>query len=473
VPESIQDKNEGRNMEHYDIIVIGGGSGGLAVAERAAPHGARVAVFDPKPLGGTCVNEGCVPKKVTWYAAHHLAQAREAGEFAIDVDVRGIRYGDLVERRHAMLAKLNRFWAGYLEKLGVTHIPERARLAGKGRVIDESGREYSAERIVLAMGGQPIVPPLEGAELGATSDDFFQWTDLPESIAVIGAGYIGLEMAGMLRAMDVKTDVIAMESRVLEMFDPMVSRVLDQHMEHQGIGRHLGVKVAGLGGKPGAVTVKLEGGKELGPYERVLWAVGRKPATGDMGLDEAGVETARGGVVPVDEWGATSAEGIYALGDIIGKAALTPVAIAAGRRLADHWYAPDRKPVPVDYDQIPTVTFTHPPAGMLGLSEPQAVEQYGDSVRVYETEFGGLHRAFAEGEVPPVAMKLVCAGDDEKVVGIHLIGAGVDEMLQGFAVAVRMGATKRDFDLTIPIHPVSAEELVTLKESRPGSTDAS
>ncbi|WP_019627075.1 glutathione-disulfide reductase [Thioalkalivibrio sp. ALJT] len=455
-------------MEHYDIIVIGGGSGGLAVAERAAPHGARVAVFDAKPLGGTCVNEGCVPKKLTWYAAEHLSHARLAGEFAVDIEVRGIRYGDLAERRQAMLSSLNEFWAGYLDKLGVTHIPERARLAGKGRVVSDSGTEYSADRIVLAMGGAPIVPPLEGAELGATSDDFFEWTDLPESIAVIGAGYIGLEMAGMLRSMGVETDVVAMEERVLEMFDPLISHTLERHMEHQGIDRHLGVKVAGLSGKPGAVTVKLEGGQELGPYQKVLWAVGRKPATADMGLEEAGVEIARGGIIPVDEWQTTNVEGLYALGDIIGKGPLTPVAIAAGRRLADHWYAPETNPVPVDYDQIPTVSFTHPTAGMVGLTEPQAVEKHGDSVRIYETEFGGLDRAFAEGELPPVAMKLVCAGDDEKIVGIHMIGPNVDEMLQGFAVAVRMGATKRDFDLTIPLHPTSAEELVTLKQSRPG-----
>ena len=454
--------------QHYDIIVIGGGSGGLAVAERSAPHGARVAVFDPQPLGGTCVNEGCVPKKLTWYAAEHLAHAREAGEFAVDVEIKGIRYADLVERRQAMLKRLNTFWAGYLEKLGVTHIAERARLADRNMVVSDSGVEYTADRIVLAMGGAPIVPPLGGAELGETSHDFFEWRELPESIAVIGAGYIGLEMAGMLRSMGVTTDVVAMENRVLEMFDPMVSEVLDQHMEHQGIQRHLGVKVVGLGGEAGAVTVKLEDGTELGPYAKVLWAVGRRPATKDMGLEEVGVETARGGTIPVDRWQATSIEGIYALGDIIGKGPLTPVAIAAGRRLASHWYEPESNPVPVDYDQIPTVTFTHPPTGMVGLTEPQAVAQYGDSVRVYETQFGGLNRAFAEGEVPPVAMKLVCAGDDNKVVGIHMIGTGVDEMLQGFAIAMRMGATKRDLDLTIPLHPTSAEELVTLKQPRAG-----
>ena len=460
-------------MEHYDILVIGGGSGGLGVAERAAGYGARVAVFDPKPLGGTCVNEGCVPKKLTWYAAHHLSLARHAHEFAVDLREEGFRYADLVQRRHAFLRMLNDYWAGHLAQLGITYIPERAQLAGE-RTVEAGGQRYQAERIVIATGAEPIVPPLPGKELGATSDDFFQWETLPKTLAVIGAGYIGLELAGMLRSFGVDVTVIAMENRVLEMFDPMISRVLTQHLDEQGIHRQLGATVTGLAGEPGAVVVQVAGEKTFGPFERVLWAVGRRPKTADLGLDSAGIERGPGGTIPVDEWQQTQSPGVYALGDIIGRAQLTPVAIAAGRRLADRWLAPERNPVPVDYTQIPTVTFTHPPSAAVGLTEPQAVATYGaDEVRIYETEYGGLARAFAEGSIAPVAMKLVCAGSDERVVGIHMVGDSVDEMLQGFAVAVRMGATKRDFDLTIPIHPTSAEELVTLKIPRPGSASGS
>jgi glutathione reductase (NADPH) len=265
--------------------------------------------------------------------------------------------------------------------------------------------------------------------------------------------------------------VIAMEDRVLEMFDPMVSHVLERHLEEQGIVRHLGSTVQGLSGEPGAVRVQVDNDQEFGPFERVLWAVGRRPKTRGLGLEAAGVEVRPNHTIPVNGWQETTVPGVFALGDIIGKGPLTPVAIAAGRRLADHWFAPERNPVPVDYTQIPTVTFTHPPTAAVGMTEPQAVQKFGDAVHVYETEFGGLARAFAEGDIAPVAMKLVCAGDDECVVGIHMVGDGVDEMLQGFAVAVRMGATKRDFDLTIPIHPTSAEELVTLKVSRPGQRD--
>lgn len=455
-------------MDSYDIIVIGGGSGGLAVAERGAQLGAKVLLFDPRPLGGTCVNEGCVPKKLTWYAAHHLSQARIANEFAIDLEIQHFRYSDLVGKRHRFLSSLNNYWANYLRQLGVTVITEAAKLAGSGRV-SAAGKLYSGQRIVLATGGAPLVPKMQGAELGATSDDFFQWEELPKNIAIIGAGYIGLEMAGMLRAFGVDVTVIAMESRILEMFDPMISDVLAYHMEEQEIASFLGSPVKSLGGSEGAVTVQVANGTEYGPFERVLWAVGRKPKTEGLGLEEAGVEKLPNQTIPVNEWQETNVPNLYALGDIIGKAALTPVAIAAGRRLADHWFAPERNPVPVDYQQIPTVTFTHPPTAAVGLTEPQAVEQNPGKVRVYQTEYGGLARAFAVGDVAPVAMKLVCTGDEERIAGIHMVGDGVDEMLQGFAVAVRMGATKRDFDLTIPIHPTSSEELVTLKVSRPGS----
>ena len=457
-------------MDKYDVIVIGGGSGGLAVAERAAGHGARVVVFDPKPLGGTCVNEGCVPKKLTWYAAHHATQARHAHEFGLDIQISDIRYPDLVQRRHAFLRMLNDYWSGYLERLGVEHVPERAQVLDE-RTVTAGGKTYQGDRIVIATGGEPLVPRMPGHELGATSDDFFQWDDLPRSIAIIGAGYIGLEMAGMLRAMGVDVTVIAMENRILEMFDPMISHVLARHMEEQGIQRHLGAKVTGLGGTPGAVRVEIADGSEYGPFEKVLWAVGRRPNTRDIGLEAIGVEVHPSGVVPVGEWQETNVTGVFALGDIIGKGPLTPVAIAAGRRLADRWFAPERNPVPVDYSQIPTVTFTHPPTAAVGMTEPQAMQKFGDSVKIYETEYGGLARAFAEGDVAPVAMKLVCAGENEQVVGIHMVGDAVDEMLQGFAVAVRMGATKRDFDLTIPIHPTSAEELVTLKMARAGQPD--
>lgn len=457
-------------MEQYDILVIGGGSGGLAVAERAAGHGARVVVFDPKPLGGTCVNEGCVPKKLTWYAAHHASHARHAHEFGVDATVSGLRYADLVRKRHDFLRMLNDYWSGYLERLGVDYVAERAQLID-ARTVSAGGRHYQGQRVVIATGGEPIVPGMPGSELGATSDDFFQWQDLPRSIAVIGAGYIGLEMAGMMRSFGVDVTVIAMENRVLEMFDPMVSHVLERHMEEQGIHRHLGAPVTALSGAPGAVRVHTGEERSHGPFERVLWAVGRHPKTRGIGLEAAGVEIRPNHTIPVNEWQETNVPGVFALGDIIGRAPLTPVAIAAGRRLADRWFAPERNPVPVDYGQIPTVTFTHPPTAAVGLTEPQAVRKFGDTVRVYETEFGGLARAFAPDDIAPVAMKLICAGDDERVVGIHMVGNGVDEMLQGFAVAVRMGATKRDFDLTIPIHPTSAEELVTLKVPRPGRAD--
>lgn len=400
----------------------------------------------------------------------------------------GIPYwiGGLVEERDALIARTpevfrDRQGIDVRIRHEVTGIDTDARTV---RVTDlGTGQEavHDYDQLLVATGATPVRPPVPGIDaagvLGVqTLVDGQRVLDAleersPRRAVVIGAGYIGLEMAGMLRSFGVDVTVIAMENRVLEMFDPMISHVLERHMEEQGIARHLGATVTGLEGTPGAITVHAGEGRSYGPFERVLWAVGRRPKTRDIGLAAAGVEILPNGIVPVNEWQETNVAGVFALGDVIGKAPLTPVAIAAGRRLADHWLAPERDPVPVDYAQIPTVTFTHPPTGGVGMTEPAAVQAYGDSVRVYETEFGGLARAFAKEDVAPVAMKLICAGADERVVGIHMVGDEVDEMLQGFAVAVRMGATKRDFDLTIPLHPTSAEELVTLKVARPGQTD--
>ncbi|MFN4262664.1 MAG: glutathione-disulfide reductase [Thioalkalivibrionaceae bacterium] len=454
-------------MQQRDVLIIGGGSGGLGLAERAAAYGRKVTVFDPNPLGGTCVNVGCVPKKLTYYAAHALEWAERGHEFGLDIGVDGFDYGLLKTRRDDLLASLNRYWSGHLEKLGVEHISAHARLVD-ANIVEANGQRFRADRIVIATGGAPIVPPVDGAALGGTSDDFFAWTDLPRSVAIIGAGYIGLEFAGMLATFGVDVTVIAMESKVLEMFDPMISEVLAQHLAEQGVKTILGTTVTGLEGEAGHVTVRA-GDQRIGTFERAIWAVGRRPATRDLGLEATGVEIARNGTLPAGPFGETAVESIFALGDVTGRAPLTPVAIAAGRRLAERWFG-NHDIEPVNYDLVPTVTFTHPPAGSVGLTETAAVEAHGDTVKIYETRFVGLSRAFADHAKAPSAFKLVCVGDDERVTGVHMIGEGVDEMLQGFAVAVVMGATKADFDRTIAIHPTASEELVTLKpnDSRPG-----
>jgi glutathione-disulfide reductase len=448
---------------HFDLIAIGGGSGGLAVAEKAAQYGKRVAVVEARRLGGTCVNNGCVPKKVMWYAANLAHAVDDAHHFGIPATRGATDWNRLVQGRQDYIAMINRYWDGYVDDSGITRIDGSARFVD-AHLIEVGGVHYSAEHIVVATGGKPIVPPVPGAELGITSDGFFQLTAQPRKVAIIGAGYIGVELAGVLRALGSQVSVVALEARVLETFDPMIGEVLMTEMQKQGIDLHMSFQVAGLAETDEGIALDAADGQRLDGFDSVIWAVGRAPNTRDLMLDRAGVKTRANGIVPTDEYQNTNVPGVYAIGDITGRTPLTPVAIAAGRRLATRLF--DGRPESrVDYDNIPSVVFAHPPVGTVGLTEPQARERH-EKVTIYKTEFTPMRHALSEHGVT-TAMKLVCLGDDQRVAGIHLVGDNVDEMLQGFAVAVKMGATKADFDATIPIHPISAEELVTLKAPEP------
>ena len=451
----------------YDLIAIGGGSGGLAVAEAAAGYGRRVAVVEAHRLGGTCVNNGCVPKKVMWHAAQLAHAVEDAPGFGIPAGRGATDWRRLVEGREAYIRRINGYWDGYVERLGIDRIQGYARFVD-AHTLEVEGVRYRADHIVIATGGHPLVPPVPGKELGITSDGFFALEEQPRRVAVVGGGYIGVELAGVLRALGSEVTLVALEERLLERFDPMVSRVLEGEMRRQGVVLETGCEVTALTGEPGAVQV--QGGKGvLVPFDCVIWAVGRGANTRYLNLGAAGVEVDANGIVPTDGYQNTNVPGIYAIGDITGRAPLTPVAIAAGRRLAARLFGgqPQSR---VDYELIPSVVFAHPPVATVGLTEPEARARHG-KVTVYRTEFTPMRHALsARGGT--TAMKLVCAGEEERVVGIHLVGEGVDEMLQGFAVAVKMGATKADFDNTIAIHPVAAEELVTLKEPEPGPDEA-
>jgi glutathione reductase (NADPH) len=448
---------------YFDLIAIGGGSGGLAVAERAAQLGKRVAVIDPNRLGGTCVNNGCVPKKVMWYAANLAHAVDDAAAFGIPAARRATDWAALVERRRDYIAGINAYWEGYIDDSGISRIDGAARFIDS-HTVDVNGTTYCADHIVIATGGRPIVPPVPGAELGITSDGFFALSEQPKRVAIIGAGYIGVELAGVLRALGSEVSVVALEARVLETFDDMVSDVLMAEMRKQGISLKMSFQVAGLARTGSGIALDSADGERLDGFDTVIWAVGRAPNTDGLGLDAAGVETRANGIVPTDAYQNTNVAGVYAIGDITGRAALTPVAIAAGRRLAMRLFA-GQPASRVDYDAIPSVVFAHPPVATVGLTEQEAREQNAD-VTVYKTEFTPMRHALSTHGTR-TAMKLVCVGAAQRVAGIHLVGDNVDEMLQGFAVAVKMGATKADFDSTIAIHPTSAEELVTLKAPEP------
>jgi glutathione reductase (NADPH) len=450
--------------KHFDLIAIGGGSGGLAVAEKAAAYGKRTAVIEPKALGGTCVNVGCVPKKIMWYAAELAQAVKGASDFGVDVDLKGIDWKRLVTGREQMIDGIRNYWNGYADSLGLTLIRGYARFVD-AHTVEVDGEQYSAEHIVIATGGRPMVPRVPGHELGITSDGFFALEEAPKKVCVVGGGYIGVELAGVLRSLGAEVTIVALESRVLEVFDPLISKTASHNLAEEGVEMHLPFAVSSLEQRDDGLAVVADGGHALTGFDTVLWAIGRRPNTDELNLEAAGIEVERNGVIPTDAYQNTNVAGVYALGDITGRFPLTPVAIAAGRRLADRLFndQPERRLV---YEDIPTVVFAHPPVGAVGLTEEQARET-GEKVTIYQTEFTPMKYALND-KGPRTAMKLVCTGDNERVVGIHMVGDGVDEMLQGFAVAVKMGATKEDFDNTVAIHPVSAEELVTLKEPYTG-----
>jgi glutathione reductase (NADPH) len=448
------------SKQYYDLIAIGGGSGGLAVAEKSAQLGKKVAVIEANKMGGTCVNNGCVPKKVMWYAAHLAHAVDDANDFGIPAQRQKTDWSKLVTAREQYVWNINNYWDGYVDESGIDRIRGYAQFVD-ANTVEVDGEYYSANHIVIATGGQPIVPPVPGADLGTTSDGFFELTEQPKRVAVIGGGYIGVELSGVLNALGSQVTIIALEDRIMERFDPMISEVLEQEMEKQGIQVRTGFQVTALSQSAEGIIVSSADEQSIAAFDSVIWAVGRRANTQGLNLQAAGVKVMPNNVIPVDDYENTNVQGIYAIGDINGKVPLTPVAIAAGRKLAERLFnqKPDSK---VDYKNIPSVVFSHPPIGTAGISEDEARQQHGSDVTIYKSEFTPMRHALSEHGVT-TAMKLVCVGKDEKIVGIHIIGDNADEMLQGFAVALKMGATKADFDNTIAIHPSSAEELVTMK----------
>ena len=447
---------------HFDFLAIGGGSGGIASAIRAASHGARAAVVEHGRLGGTCVNVGCVPKKLMWYAASLGHALHDYAGYGFDVSREGFSWPALRCARDAYVERLNGIYARNLETAGVSRYEGTARFVAP-RTVEVGGSRLSADHVVIATGGVPSVPPTPGAELGITSDGFFELDECPRRTVVTGSGYIAVELAGMLRALGSEVVMVLRRDRVLRAFDEMLSTELMAALSADDIEIRTGATLARIeqDAYQGTLTVRVSDSASIHEVDSVLWAVGRKPNVASLELAATGVETAPDGAIVVDEFQGTGAEGVYAIGDVTGRVPLTPVAIAAGRRLADRLFG-GQAGRRLSYDCIPTVVFTHPPIGTVGMTEAQARAEHGDAAKVYTTRFNSMYHAFSD-HPRKTAMKLVTLGDDERVIGCHVIGEGADEMMQGFAVAVRMGARKRDLDDTVAIHPTSAEELVTMR----------
>jgi glutathione reductase (NADPH) len=418
-----------------------------------------------------------VPKKVTFNAAFIAETIHEAKAYGFSVESTApFDWPYFKKKRDAYIKRLNGSYEKNLVNDKVEYIHGRAHLTGKNGaevVLDDGSKQtIRAKKILLAVGGHPTIPQgIPGAEYGLNSDGFFDIEKQPKKVALVGAGYIAVEFAGMFNALGTETHLFIRHDKFLRSFDPMVQEAVTDNYKRLGVHLHTNSSQSKVekDEKTGKLTLHYkdsEGEGKLEDLDTLIWAIGRSPEVEGLGLEKAGVKQDDKGRIIADEYQNTNVENIYSLGDVVGKVELTPVAIAAGRKLSDRLFGPERfKASKLDYNLIPSVVFAHPEIGSIGLTEPQAVEKYGkDNLKIYTTSFTAMYYAMMEQEDKgPTKYKLICQGPDEKVVGLHILGLGSGEMLQGFGVAIKMGATKADFDNCVAIHPVSAEELVTLK----------
>ncbi|KAK4496227.1 hypothetical protein PRZ48_012207 [Zasmidium cellare] len=463
-------------QKECDYLVLGGGSGGLASARRAsAMYGAKAIAVEVDRLGGTCVNVGCVPKKITWNAAAIAEMLhKEVKPYGFSIQETGpfdwegftTKRENYVKRLNGIYEKnLNNDKVEFLHGLATFQDPHTVRVT----LDDKSEVDIKAKKILVAVGGHPNIPSnIQGSELGITSDGFFELRKQPKKVAVVGAGYIAIEMAGMFNALGTETHLFYRHDKFLRTFDPMIQDKIATEYQRQGMHLHANSsqsKVEDLGNGLKKLHYKDSNGEGTLDVDTVLWAIGRSPELEKLNLEITGVKLNDKGHIIVDDYQNTNIDHIYSLGDVCDKGfELTPVAIAAGRRLSDRLFG-GKSDAKLAYENIPSVVFAHPEVGSTGLTEPEAREKYGsDNIKVYQTSFIDMYYSMMEQEdKSPTAYKVICAGKEEKVVGLHILGRSSAEILQGFGVAIKMGATKADFDRCVAIHPTAAEELVTLK----------
>ena len=448
--------------KHYDYIAIGGGSGGIASVNRAASYGKKCALIEAGDLGGTCVNVGCVPKKVMWYSAQIADAIQKYGsDYGFNSELKSFDWKKLVENRQAYIQRIHASYQSGLSKNQVDVIHGFATFVDH-KTIEVNGETFTADHILIATGTQPSRPNIEGAEHGIDSNGFFELQELPKRTAIIGSGYIAVELAGVLNCLGSNVQLFIRKHLPLRSLDKFLGETLLESMRSDHIQVHTQatpVKVSKL--EDQSLLLQLEDGTQH-IIDCLIWAIGREPNTKALKLERTHIQLDDSGYIQVDQFQNTSQSGLYAVGDIIGKAELTPVAVAAGRKLSERLFNGKSEEY-LNYENIPTVVFSHPPIGTVGLTEEQAIAQFGqDQIKVYSSSFTSMYTAVTQHRQVS-KMKLICAGTEEKIIGIHGIGYGMDEILQGFAVALKMGATKKDFDDTVAIHPTSAEEFVTMR----------
>ena len=445
-------------MQKADLFVIGGGSGGVRAARLAAEAGANVVLAEEKLLGGTCVNAGCVPKKLMVYASHFSEELKDAAGFGWQSAKASHHWTTLIQNKDREISRLNGVYRDLLENAGVKLIRATATLSGANCVI-ANGEEFAAEKILIAVGGSPSRPPTPGAEFAAVSDDMFHLKEPPRRAIVMGGGYIAVEFAGILAGLGVKTTLQHRSNVLLKKFDSDVRRMILAEIQKKNVMLKLGESAEKIVRKNGGLAMTLADGEELFA-DLILCATGRRPCTANLGLEKAGVAVRKDGAIEVDENYQSNAASVFAVGDVIGRVALTPVAIAEATAFARRQFG-DGKSSAVDYANIPTAVFSQPPVGTVGMTEEEARES-GISPTIYQSEFRPLKHSLSGGDEKTL-IKLIAA-EGGKIVGAHMVGGDAGEIIQGIAVAIRKGATKEDFDSTVGVHPTTAEEFVSLRE---------
>jgi glutathione reductase (NADPH) len=442
-----------------DLFVIGGGSGGVRAARVAAQHGARVMLAEESRLGGTCVIRGCVPKKLYVYASRFADSFADAAGFGWTLSGTGHNFASLKASKDREIARLEQVYASNLQRVGVQSFAGRATLQAPQCVRLSDGRLITAKYVLIATGGQPSRPAgVPGIELTETSNDVFEWTTLPKQVLIVGGGYIGVEFACLLKRLGCAVTLIVRGEAILPRFDEDLRTELTVAMRAAGITVRTGTDVLAIRGQRGALAVQLSATDEL-QCECVLYATGRKPNTDGLGLAAVGALLDKSGGLIVDEFSKSNLRWLYAVGDVTNRVQLTPVAIREGHAFADTVFG--NEPTPVDLGPIPTAVFSTPELGTVGLTEAQARSAHGD-VKIFKTSFRAM-KATLSGSSERVLMKLVVDPVSDRVLGVHILGEGAGEMIQLVAIAVRMGATKRDLDRTLAVHPTAAEELVTMR----------
>jgi glutathione reductase (NADPH) len=443
----------------YDLFVIGAGSGGVRAARIAASHGARVAIAEEFRIGGTCVIRGCVPKKLFVLASRFADEFRDAAGFGWTVPEASFSWKALVAAKDKEIARLESAYAANLKKSGVAILPLRAELCGEQAVRLADGRSVSASKVLIATGGQPVKPHVPGVELTITSNEIFRLESLPEAMMIVGGGYIAVEFACLMQRLGVQVTLVYRGDMILRGFDDDVRLSLTEAMARAGIEVMTRVDLVRIerAGDLRRVTLTNGEAREVG---EVMVATGRRPNTKGLGLERAGVEVNTVGAVVVDEHSKSTAEHVWAVGDVTNRINLTPVAIREGHAFADSVFG--GKPWAADHRDVASAVFSTPEVGMVGLTEEVARAERSGGIDVYKTSFRGM-KATLSGSGDRVLMKLVVDKRTDRILGIHVVGEGAGEMAQLLAITIKMGATKADFDATMPVHPTAAEELVTLR----------